>query len=179
MSKLGYTFCSLMLALIFLVSVEVKNQKWKYCSAKNKYISYMLSGARLQLDWLNKPGNIARAHIKCWWIFCCPILRVPPQRPPSCYCASGARAALDSGGRPRLAGSAGMMAALPRCGFRRSMETVSLLPPNWISKCFSPLRRTANGPSYRGESGGLCPSRLTYTCLAANSAAGTLAVTWA
>jgi len=42
------------------------------CSAKNRYISYMLSGARLQLDWLNKPGNVAQAHINCLRISCIP-----------------------------------------------------------------------------------------------------------
>ena len=46
------------------------------------------------------------------------------------------------GGRPRLGGAAGVVSALPVCGFRRSTVTAVLLPPMSRRKYLGPFSNT-------------------------------------
>ena len=50
------------------------------------------------------------------------------------------------GGRPRLGGAAGVVSALPVCGFRRSTVTAVLLPPMSRRKYLGPFSSTLYGP---------------------------------
>ncbi len=51
------------------------------------------------------------------------------------------------GGRPRVGGGAGATSAWPKCGFRRSIDTTSALPPISTVKHLSPPLRTRYGPA--------------------------------
>ncbi len=51
------------------------------------------------------------------------------------------------GGRPRVSGGDGATSAWPKCGFRRSIDITSALPPMSTVKHLSPPFRTRYGPA--------------------------------
>jgi hypothetical protein len=101
--------------------------------------------------------------------------------PPQCRPPGGTAEEEEGGlgGRPRVGGGAGATSAWPKCGFRRSIDTTSALPPISTVKHLSPPLSTRYGPAYRGWRDGTVPPRRMYTNFAFRRLAGGVAATWA